>query len=75
MELRRENEYRFVVLSYIVAAAMPPFGLIMGLVVSVRLTGAGRRHALWIILVSLIASLVWILLIGSGALSATSDGQ
>lgn len=75
MEVRRESEYRFVVLSYIVAAAMPPVGLILGIVVSIRLTGASRRHGLWIILVSLIASLVWILVFSSGALTATSDSQ
>jgi hypothetical protein len=75
MEVRRESEYRLVVLSYIVAAAMPPIGLFLGIVVSIRLTGASRRHGLWIILVSLIASLVWILLISSGALNTTSEGQ
>jgi hypothetical protein len=54
------------------AVSMPPIGFILGIVVAVRFTKMNSRHAAWIIVVSIIASLVWTLIILSGALNTPS---
>ena len=64
---------RLVVTGYIVALAMPPLGFGIGLVLmlSARLRS---KHAVWIVLVSIFAAILWALLISSGALNATNQG-
>jgi hypothetical protein len=64
---------RLVVVSYILAVAMPPLGFILGVVVAVRGARVNSRHGLWIILVSVVAAGVWALVIASGALSSTNN--
>jgi 4-amino-4-deoxy-L-arabinose transferase-like glycosyltransferase len=54
------------------AVSMPPLGFILAIVVAMRSTKMNSKHAAWIIVVSIIASLVWILIIISGALSTPS---
>jgi ABC-type Fe3+ transport system permease subunit len=64
---------RVVVVGYILAVAVPPLGLAIGLV----LTFPGRprsRHGAWIVLVSVAAAAIWALLISAGALKDTSQG-
>jgi hypothetical protein len=62
---------RLVVLAYILAAAMPPFGLAIGIGLGAR----GRsKHWAWIVLVSIVAAGIWAVIIGSGALSSTNEG-
>jgi hypothetical protein len=70
--VRRDSVHRFVVLGYILAASMPPIGLVLGIVLAIRSTGPNSRHGLGIIAVSVVASLVWIPIIVSGALSTPS---
>jgi len=67
-----DSARRLVVLGYITAVAMPLVGFILGIVVAIRLTRPNSKHGAWIILVSIIASIVWILVFTSGALNATS---
>ena len=62
---------RVVVLGYVCALGMPPFGLILAVISARR--PANRWHAVAIILVSLIASIVWFLIIRGGGLTATND--
>ena len=62
---------RLVVLGYVCALGMPPLGLILAVISARR--SANRWHAVAIILVSLVASIVWILIIKSGGLTATND--
>ena len=64
---------RIVVLGYILALAMPPLGLAIGLVLMLP-RGVRSKHAVWIVLVSIVAAAIWTLLIGSGALKDTSQG-
>jgi hypothetical protein len=64
---------RLVVVSYILAVAMPPLGLVLGVVVSVRGRRAKSRHGLLIILVSVVAAGAWVVVISSGALTATNS--
>jgi hypothetical protein len=54
------------------AVSMPPLGFILAIVVAIRSTEMNSKHGAWIIVVSIIASLVWILIIISGALSTPS---
>lgn len=63
---------RLVVTGYITALAMPPLGFAIGLVLmlSARLRS---KHAVWIVLVSIIAAILWALLIRSGALKDTNQ--
>jgi 4-amino-4-deoxy-L-arabinose transferase-like glycosyltransferase len=64
---------RLVVVSYILAVAMPPLGLVMGVVVWVRGRRARSRHGLLIVLVALLAAGAWAVVIASGALTTTSS--
>jgi hypothetical protein len=62
---------RLVVLAYILAVAMPPFGLAIGIGLGAR----GRsKHWVWIVLVSIVAAGIWAVIIASGALSSTNEG-
>lgn len=70
--VRGDSMHRFVVLGYIMAASMPPIGLILGIVLAIRSTRTNSRHGVGIILVSIIAVLVWIPIIVSGALNTPS---
>jgi hypothetical protein len=64
---------RLVALGYISAVAIPPVGLIVGLVLARRRPQALARHAVWIIVISLIATVVWVAVFASGAISATDN--
>jgi membrane protein CcdC involved in cytochrome C biogenesis len=64
---------RAVVVGYILAVAVPPLGLATGLVMmlSPRLRS---KHGAWMVLVSIVAGMVWVLLISAGALKDTGQG-
>ena len=72
---RREQitTQRIVVLGYILALAMPPLGLAIGLVLMLP-RGVRSRHGVWIVLASILAAAAWTLLISSGALKDTGQG-
>jgi hypothetical protein len=60
------------VLGYITAVAMPLIGLVVGIVVAAR-AKPGPKHGLWIILLSIVASVVWVLVFTSGLLTTPSN--
>lgn len=64
---------RVVVLGYITAVAMPPVGLIIGLVLAVRLAKPDSRRGLWIIGLSIIAAIAWVLTLATGLVNPNSD--
>ncbi len=64
---------RLVVLGYITAVAMPPVGLIMGVVLAIRLTKPDSRRGLWIIALSIVATIVWVLALVTGVLNPNSQ--
>jgi hypothetical protein len=64
--------YRLIVLSYIVAVAMPPVGAVLALVIGARRGDPRAKHWLGILAVCLVAGVMWTLIISSGALTATS---
>jgi hypothetical protein len=68
-----ESFLRLVVVSYILAVAMPPIGLVLGVVVALRGRRTNSKHGLLIIVVSIVAAAVWAAVIASGALTSTND--
>jgi hypothetical protein len=67
------SAYRLVVLAYIIAASMPPIGFILGLILAIRFDKPTSKHGVWVIAVSVVAALVWTLIIAGGALNTTSS--
>ncbi len=67
-----QNIDRLVALGYITAIAIPPIGLILGLVLAIGRSKPSSRHAVWIIALSIVASVVWVLVLTSGALRTAS---
>jgi MFS family permease len=73
MITRDEAARRLVALGYITAVAMPPVGLIMGAVVGLRLSRAYSRHWVWIVALSVLAGVVWVLLLSSNILDTNTN--
>lgn len=70
---RRASANRVLTLAYIMAVSMPPIGLGLGIVIlMVRSSTLRSRHGVWIIAISILASIIWILIIVSGALNTTT---
>lgn len=67
------SAYRLVVLAYIIAVSMPPLGFILGLILAIRFDKPASRQGVWVIAVSVVAALVWALIIAGGALNTTSS--
>jgi hypothetical protein len=64
---------RLVVLGYITAVTMPPVGLILGLVLAIRIGKPNSKRGIWVIVVSIVASIVWVLLLATGVLNPNSN--
>jgi hypothetical protein len=64
---------RLVVLGYITAFALPLLGLVLGFVIATRPARETSRHGRWIIGLSILASVIWVLVFTSGVLTSTSD--
>jgi hypothetical protein len=52
---------------------MPPVGLIIGLVLAVRLAKPDSRRGLWIIGLSIIAAIAWVLTLATGLVNPNSN--
>lgn len=70
---RRERARRLLALAYIMAVSMPPIGFGLGIVIAVRFSEPRSKHGAWIIVISILASIMWILIIASGALTTTDS--
>ena len=70
---KTESIRRLVVLGYITAVAMPVIGIILGIVVATRPIKAYSKHGVWIIVVSVLASVVWIVVLASGVFAVTNN--
>jgi 4-amino-4-deoxy-L-arabinose transferase-like glycosyltransferase len=54
--------------------SVPPIGFGLGIVIAVRFSNLRSKHGVWIIVVSILASIIWALIIGTGALDTpTTD--
>lgn len=69
----RETIDQVVVLGYITAVAMPPVGLIIGLVLAVRLAKPDSRRGLWIIALSVVAAIAWVASLATGLVNPNSS--
>jgi hypothetical protein len=69
---RRASASRLLVLAYITAVSMPPIGVCLGIVIAVRFSDLRSKHAVWIIVISIVAAVIWILILTSGPLNNTS---
>ena len=67
------SAYRFVVLAYIIAVSMPPLGFILGLIVAIRFDQPASKQGVWVIAVSVVAALVWAVIVAGGALNTSSS--
>ncbi len=65
---RSDSARRLIALGYITAVAIPLLGLLVGIVIAAR-RDTGAKHGAWIIAISLVASVVWILVFTSGVLT------
>ena len=61
---------RVVVLGYILAVAVPPFGLAIALGLGAK---GKSKHWRWIALLSVVAAVVWAVIIATGGLSSTNN--
>ena len=64
---------RLIVVGYILALAMPPIGFAIGFVL-VLSPSVRSRHGVWIVVVSIVAAVIWALMISAGALKETNQG-
>jgi hypothetical protein len=67
------SAYRVVVLAYIIAVSMPPIGFILGLILAIRFDKPASKQGAWVIAVSVVAAVVWAVIIAGGALNTTSS--
>lgn len=58
---------------YILAVAVPPLGLAIGIVLLAP-GGVRSKHGIWIVLTTVVAAAIWALLISSGALKDPGQG-
>jgi hypothetical protein len=71
--LARDTITRMVVLGYITAVAMPPVGFVIGLVLAIRLTKPDSRRGLWIIALSIVAAIAWVVTLATGLVNPNSN--
>jgi ABC-type Fe3+ transport system permease subunit len=69
----RESARRLITLAYILAVSMPPLGFGLGVVIALRFGAPRSKHGAWIILISILASVIWILIIAGGALNTPTN--
>jgi len=67
-----ESIHRLVVLGYIMAFAIPPMGLIVGVVLAIRDSGVKPKYVAGMIVLSIIATVVWLLILSSGVVNTTN---
>ncbi len=72
-DARRERALRIVVLGYITAVAIPPVGFILGIIVATRPNRTNAKHGVAIIVISLIASVLWVLVLASGVFTPSTN--
>src|ERR1700739_4051181 len=71
--LSSESIQRVVVLGFITAVAMPPIGFVLGLLLAVRLEGSDSKRGRWIIAVSVIAAILWVVTLATGVVNPNSN--
>ena len=67
------SESIVIVLGFITAVAMPPVGFVLGVMLAVRLEKPNSKRGLWIIAVSIIAAILWVLTLATGIVNPNSN--
>ena len=52
---------------------MPPVGLVLGLVVALRFGRPDSKRGLWIIALSVVAAIVWVVTVATGLVNPNSN--
>jgi hypothetical protein len=73
MTTRDEAARRLVALGYITAVAIPPMGLVVGLAVGLKLSREYSRHWMWIVAISVVAGIIWLLIFNSHLLDTNTN--
>jgi hypothetical protein len=71
--LSSESIQRVAVLGFITAVAMPPVGLFLGVLLAARLEKPYSTRGRWIIVVSVIAGILWVLTLATGIVNPNSN--
>ncbi|HTU96952.1 MAG TPA: hypothetical protein VMF14_13995 [Solirubrobacteraceae bacterium] len=71
--LSSESIQRVVVLGFITAVAMPPVGFVLGLLLALRLEKPYSRRGWWVIAVSIIAAILWVVTLATGIVNPNSN--
>ena len=71
--LSSESIQRVVVLGFITAVAMPPVGFALGALLAARLERPYSRRGAWVIAVSIIAAILWVLTLATGIVNPNSN--
>jgi hypothetical protein len=70
----RDRVRRLLALAYILAVSVPPLGFGLGVVIAFRFSDVRRKHGVGIIVISIVASIIWTLIITAGALNTPTTG-
>jgi len=60
---------RLITLGYIMAIAIPPAGLVLGIYILTRRAMPHARHGAFIIALSMVGAVIWVLVFATGALT------
>jgi hypothetical protein len=72
-KLQSDSSLRLVVVAYITAVTLPLIGFVLGIVVITRPNRVTSRHGRWIILISIVSTVVWVLVLSSSILTTPSN--
>lgn len=64
---------RLLALGYITAIAIPPVGIVIGIVIAVRLGRPYSRHVGWIVGLSIVAAVIWFLILSSNVINTSTN--
>jgi len=68
-----ESIQRLFMAGYITAVVMPPVGFIVGIVLAVRLNQPHSKRGIWIMGLSVVAALVWLVALATGIMNPNSN--
>jgi hypothetical protein len=64
---------RLLALGYITAIAIPPVGIVIGIVIAIRLGRSYSKHVRWIVGLSIVAGVIWVLILSSNVINTSTN--
>jgi hypothetical protein len=64
---------RLLALGYITAIAIPPVGLVIGIIIAIRFGRPYSTHVGWIVGLSVVAAVVWVLILSSNVIDTSTN--